>query len=94
MSSITKEWNEEDFRKELRRLDQYVKRSQGVDLVGGELDIEYSERARCTLGMYYPKEKKFKFSLLFFNSDVPEACAIDVIRHEYAHYYADVVMGY
>lgn len=61
MSSITKEWNEEDFRKELRRLDQYVKRSQGVDLVGGELDIEYSERARCTLGMYYPKEKKFKF---------------------------------
>lgn len=94
MSSITKEWNEEDFRKELRRLDQYVKRSQGIDLVGGELDIEYSERARCTLGMYYPKEKKFKFSLLFFNSDVPEACAIDVIRHEYAHYYADVVMGY
>lgn len=94
MSSITKEWNEEDFREELRRLDQYVKRSQGIDLVGGELDIEYSERARYTLGMYYPKEKKFKFSLLFFNSDVPEACAIDVIRHEYAHYYADVVMGY
>ena len=24
MSSITKEWNEEDFRKELRRLDRYV----------------------------------------------------------------------
>lgn len=51
--------------------------------MGAELDIEFS-RARCTLGMYYPKEKKFKFSLLFFNSDVPEACAIDVIRHEYA----------
>lgn len=93
MSSITKEWKEEDFRKELRRLDQYVKQTQGIDLVGAELDIEYSERARCTLGMYYPKEKKFKFSLLFFNSDVPEACAIDVIRHEYAHYYADVVLG-
>lgn len=29
-----------------------------------------------------------------FNSDVPEACAIDVIRHEYAHYYAEAVMGY
>ena len=70
MSSITKEWNVEDFRKELRRLDQYVKRSQGIDLVGGELDIEYSERARCTLGMYYPKEKKFKFSLLFFNESI------------------------
>lgn len=93
MSSITKEWSVEKFRKELRRFDQYVKQTQGIELVGGDLDIEYSERARCTLGMYYPKEKKFKFSLLFFNSDVPEACAIDVIRHEYAHYYADVVFG-
>lgn len=92
MSSITKNWAEEDFRKELRRLDEMVKRSQGIDLVGAELDIEFS-RARCTLGMYYPKEKKFKFSLLFFNSDVPEACAIDIIRHEYAHYYNDVVFG-
>lgn len=92
MSSITKSWSEEDFRQELRRLDEMVKRSQGIDLVGAELDIEFS-RARCTLGMYYSKEKKFKFSLLFFNSDVPEACAIDVIRHEYAHYYNDVVFG-
>lgn len=92
MSSITKNWSEEDFRKELRRLDELVKRSQGIDLVGAELDIEFS-RARCTLGTYCPKEKKFKFSLLFFNSDVPEACAIDVIRHEYAHYYNDVVLG-
>ena len=90
MSSITKSWAEEDFRKELRRLDEMVKRSQGIDLVGAELDIEFS-RAGCTLGTYYPKEKKFKFSLLFFNSDVPKACAIDVIRHEYAHYYNDVV---
>lgn len=90
MSSITKSWAEEDFRKELRRLDEMVKRSQGIDLVGAELDIEFS-MTRCTLGMYYPKEKKLKFSLLFFNSDVPEACAIDVIRHEYAHYYNDVV---
>lgn len=94
MSSITKEWTEEDFRSELRRIDAHVKRTQGIDLVGSDLDIEYSERAKCTLGMYYPKEKKFKFSLSFFNSDVPEACAIDVIRHEYAHYYADVVYGY
>lgn len=92
MSSITKNWAEKDFRKELRRLDEMVKRSQGIDLVGTELDIEFS-RARCTLGTYYPKEKKFKFSLLFFNSDVPEAYAIDVIRHEYARYYNDVVFG-
>ena len=33
------------------RLDDMVKRSQGIDLVGAELDIEFS-RARCTLGMY------------------------------------------
>lgn len=94
MSSITKKWTEEDFRKELRKIDQHVKKTQGVDLGGASLGIVYSQRAQCTLGRYYPKEKKFMFSLPFFNSDVPEACAIDVIRHEYAHYYADVVYGY
>ena len=36
MSSITKSWAEEDFRKELRRLDEMVKRSQGIDLVKEE----------------------------------------------------------
>lgn len=94
MSSITKNWTEEDFRKELRRLDDYVRRTQGIDLAGSELEIIFSQKAKHTLGTYYSKEKKFKFSLLFFNSDVPEACAIDVIRHEYAHYYAEVVYGY
>lgn len=94
MSSITRSWTEADFRKELKSIDEYVERTQGIRLVGAELDIEFSERARCTLGQYFPKEKKFRFSLPFFNSDVPEACAIDVIRHEYAHYYADVVLGY
>lgn len=93
MSSKTKCWTEEDFRKELRRLDKYVKQTQGIDLVGGELKIEFSEKARHTLGVYYSRQKKFKFSLAFFNSDVPEACAIDVIRHEYAHYYNHVVFG-
>lgn len=92
MSSITKNWTEEDFRKELRRLDQKVKKEQGIELLGAALDIEFS-RAQGTLGVYYPKEKKFRFSLRFFNSDVPEECAIDVIRHEYAHYYNDVVFG-
>lgn len=93
MSSITKNWTEEDFRRELRRLDLHVKKTQGIDLVGSELDIIFSERATRTLGVYYGKEKKFSFSLQFFNSDVPEACAIDVIRHEYAHYYNHVVFG-
>nr|DAZ69548.1 MAG TPA: transposase [Caudoviricetes sp.] len=36
----------------------------------------------------------YSCNILSLYSDVPEACAIDVIRHEYAHYYADVVMGY
>jgi predicted SprT family Zn-dependent metalloprotease len=92
LSSITKSWTEEDFRKELRRLDQLVKQSQGIELVGAELDIEFSQ-AKRTYGMYYPNGPKFKFSLFFFNSNVPEACAIDVIRHEYAHYYAHAVFG-
>lgn len=93
MSSLTKIWTEADFRRELRRLDQYVKETQGIVLNGGQLPIVYSQRAKCMLGAYYPGQKMFKFSLLFFNSDVPEACALDVIRHEYAHYYADVVFG-
>lgn len=94
MSSITKNWTEEDFRKELRRLDDYVKRTQGIDLAGSELEITFSTRAKSRLGTYYYNAKMFKFSLLFFNSDVPESCAIDVIRHEYAHYYAEAVFGY
>lgn len=93
MSSITKNWTEEDFRKELRRLDQHVRKTKGIELVGAELDITFSERAKCRLGAYYYNENKFNFSLLFFNSDVPESCAIDVIRHEYAHYYTHVVFG-
>lgn len=93
MSSITKNWTEADFRKELRSLDQHVKKTQGIELVGAELDLTFSDRARCRLGAYYYKEKMFRFSLPFFNSDVPEACAVDVIRHEYAHYYTHVVFG-
>lgn len=94
MSSITKNWTEEAFREELRRIDRHVKETKGIELAGAELPITFSKKARCNLGMYYPMQRKFRFSLLFFNSDVPEACAIDVIHHEYAHYYADVVLGY
>lgn len=92
MSSVTKKWTEEDFRRELRRLDRHVRDTQGVDLVGGELEIAFSQ-SRYTLGMYHSRQKKFTFSLAFFNSDVPEQCALDVIRHEYAHYYNHAVFG-
>ena len=94
MSSITKNWTEQDFRREWRQIDLYVKKTKGLDLKGAELDIIFSEKARCNLGMYYGQERKFRFSLPFFNSNVPEACAIDVIRHEYAHFYNHVVFGH
>ena len=93
MSSKTKNWTEEDFRKELRRLDAMVQEKQGITLVGAEFEIQFMNTRR-TLGYYYPTQKRFRFSLPFFNSDVPENCALDVIRHEYAHYYAHAVYGY
>lgn len=93
MSSKTKNWTVEDFRRELAIIDEHVRKTQGINLCGASLDIGFSN-ARCTLGMYYYNEMKFRFSIPFFNSDIPEACAIDVIRHEYAHYYAHAVMGY
>ena len=77
MSSITKNWTEEDFRKELRRLDDYVKRTQGIDLAGSELEITFSTRAKSRLGTYYYNAKMFKFSLLFFNA-LPTIIAIAI----------------
>ena len=65
MSSVTKLWTEDDFRKELRRLELHVKKTRGISLVGAELDIEYSDRAKCTLGMYYLKEKSSDSHCLF-----------------------------
>lgn len=94
MSSKTKVWAEEDFRRELRKIDEHVRKTQGIILHGADLDIEFSEKARRTLGVYNSKDMKFRFSLPFFNSDVPEECAIGVIKHEYAHYYSDVIFGY
>ncbi len=94
MSTNTKNWTEADFRRALEKLDRHVWKTQGIELVGAELDIELSKTIRYHLGRYYPKEKKFMFSLPFFNSDVPEACALDVIAHEYAHYYDDVVFAH
>lgn len=93
MSSITKNWTEADFRRELRKIDEHVKKKYGLDLMGGELEIALSERSSCVLGSYSPREKKFRFSLPFFNKDVPEESAVGVIKHEYAHYLTDVLYG-
>ena len=65
MSSVTKLWTEDDFRKELRRIDLHLKKTRGISRVGAELDIEYSDRAKCTLGVYYPKEKSSDYHCLF-----------------------------
>ncbi len=93
MSSKTRNWTEADFRRELKRIDDLVKEKKNIELVGSQLDIEFSKTTRV-LALYNGCQMKFRFSLAFFNSDVPEACAIDVIRHEYAHYYAHVVLGH
>ena len=93
MSSKTKVWTVEDFRRELEKIDDFVRRTQGIVLCGSTLDIELFN-AKRTYGMYCINEMKFRFSNCFFNSEVPESCAIDVIRHEYAHYYAHAVFGY
>lgn len=93
MSSITKEWTESDFRRELRKIDDYVRETQNIELSGCELEIVIPPRISGAIAAYYPCEKKFEFSQKFFNSDIPENCAVDVIRHEYAHYYVDVVLG-
>lgn len=92
MSSKTKNWTEEDFRAELKRIDDFVRVKHGIDLCGSELEIGFSNSHR-TLGVYYSGDMRFVFSLAFFNSNVPEECAIDVIRHEYAHYYTHAVFG-
>lgn len=92
MSSKTKIWTVDDFRRELKLIDDLVREKQGITLTGAELDIEFSNSKRV-LGCYYIREMKFRFSADFFNSSVPEACALDVIRHEYAHYYTHVVFG-
>lgn len=77
-------WTEEDIRAEIARLDELT------GLNGASLPIEFSYQ-KGTLGMFFmdgaPKGKRFRFSLHFFHGDkFTRAEALDVIRHEYAHY--------
>ncbi|MBE6687161.1 MAG: hypothetical protein E7591_08035 [Ruminococcaceae bacterium] len=92
MSSITKCWREEDFRRELKKLDEKVRREKGIELIGAELDIKLLTKGRY-YGRYWYNPPSFDFNLKIFNSDIPENCALDIIRHEYAHYYNHVVNG-
>jgi len=73
-------WPEERIREELRRLDQKT------GLHGAELPITYNRNHKC-LASFYAGERKFAFSLCWFdNPDWAEEAARDIIRHEYAHY--------
>ena len=76
-------WDEARIRAELTRLDGIT------GLNGGELPIRLNN-ARCTLGMFSyasPDNLNFTFSNYWFqNPDWSEESALDVIRHEYAHY--------
>ena len=76
-------WDEARIRAELTRLDGIT------GLHGGELPIHMGN-AKGTLGMFSYRASHrmyFTFSNYWFqNPEWPEESALDVIRHEYAHY--------
>lgn len=85
MSTITKTWTEDKIRSIIRKLDEKT------GLNGTALPIAFNSYG-WFLGHYrYVEPKAFGFNRKFFNdSTTGEAEVIDVIRHEYAHYYVDV----
>ena len=84
MSVLTEKWTEDKIRYIIRKLDEKT------GLNGLALPIRFT-RGMCRLGYfrYYPEDKnEFGFSLTFLNDpETPESAAVDLIRHEYAHYY-------
>ncbi len=75
-------WDEKRIRAEMARLDGLT------GLHGASLPISFG-KARQTLGVFIIAEDglRFRFSSWWFqNPSWPEECALDVIRHEYAHY--------
>lgn len=85
MSTITKTWTEDKIRSIISKLDEKT------GLNGAELPIAFNSYG-WFLGHYrYAEPKAFGFNRKFFNNpSTKEAEVIDVIRHEYAHYYVDV----
>lgn len=95
MSTKTKVWTEELIQNELKRLDDLVYRKKGIILEGATIPIKFNN-IKSWLG-YFDCSKldfEFGFSRFYFDDDqFPESSAFDVIRHEYAHYYAYAVFG-
>ena len=85
MSTITKAWTEDKIRSIIRKLDEKT------GLNGAALPIAFNSYG-WVLGHYrYVEPKAFGFNRKFFNNpSTGEAEVINVIRHEYAHYYVDV----
>lgn len=85
MSTITKTWTEDKIRTIIRKLDEKT----GIN--GAALPIKLASHGNA-LGYYqFVGEKMFGFKPKFLNDpSTKEAAVIDVIRHEYAHYYVDV----
>ena len=85
MSTITKTWTEDKIRSIIRKLDEKT------GLNGAALPIAFNSYG-WFLGHYrYVEPKAFGFNRKFFNDPTTgEAEVIDVIRHEYAHYYVDI----
>lgn len=84
MSALTGEWSVEKIRAVMVHLDRKT------GLHGAELPIELG-KAVSYLGRYYCGERKsFYFSTHHLNDPAfRESEAIELIRHEYAHYYVD-----
>lgn len=74
-------WDEAAIRAELARLDGIT------GLQGASLPIRFTN-ARCTLGSFSRENGgSFSFSNFYYQDpDWPRECALDTIRHEYAHY--------
>lgn len=84
MSTITEIWTEEKIRSIIRKLDEQT------GLNGATLPIAFNSYG-WFLGHYrHVEPKAFGFNRKFFNDPfTKEAEVVDVIRHEYAHYYVD-----
>ncbi len=81
-------WTEERIREEMRRLDKKT------GLHGADLPIEFF-RGRSLLGQYcLTEDKGFRFSVTYLDDpNWSEQSALDLIRHEYAHYMDHVLNG-
>lgn len=87
MSTLTKEWTIEKFKKVLQFLDMKT------GLSGAELDVYFMNDDGVVGCFDFSSDKWcFRFSEKQFNDpNFKELAAIETIRHEYAHYYNHIV---